>query len=165
VSQDRSNGADQPSATQHGEGAVAAGSTGERPGRQAGRAALRKKGSRLFGLAIMAALVGGVIWWKTSQRGDANAQVYAHALEIVENAPGYGEQPEIYEGLARNAHPAAFAETYSMGGRRTGASFDDERYLTLLFEDMISEAKRNGHDEAAADLEALRLVMRLPAGD
>ena len=106
------------------------------------------------GIAVL--VVGGVIGLKFYNKGSAEAEIKTGMHEWVANAPGYSDDPAYAEALFEKCHPPAFENSYTVGGRRSGARFDDDRYIAELTQAMAAQAKKDGHAPFAAGLEEMK---------
>jgi hypothetical protein len=59
-------------------------------------------------------------------------------------------------------HELAFDQAYKAGGRRTSASFDQERYHAMLVEFYGRKASQDGKPEFTSALEEYRKSQGLP---
>jgi hypothetical protein len=115
----------------------------------------------LIWIGVGLAIAGGVIGFKFYNKGKAEADVKQVAIKVVHDLPGYEKDPKYYDALLEHAHPAAFDDAYTMGGRRRAAKFDSIGYMRSLLARMAEEAKRDNHPEVSA---ALKLELKgLPA--
>jgi hypothetical protein len=115
----------------------------------------------LIWIGVGLAIAGGVIGYKFYNKGKAEADAKQRAVAIVKILPGYEKDARYYDALLEHAHPAAFDDAYTMGGRRRAAMFDAMGYMRSLLSRMAEEAKRDNRTEVSA---ALQLELKgLPA--
>lgn len=109
-------------------------------------------GRKLAVLALTIAAIGGVLYFKFKRRGEASDVVRAEVVEFIQNnLKGYEQNRSLIDGWVQTAHDRAFAAAYDMGGRRRGATFDEDAYTAAFFESLENQAKaRNKKDLALA---------------
>lgn len=91
---------------------------------------------------------GALVGWKFYNRGDNSAQVLRDVdAALVEGCRVYAHNHEYMKHVLEQVHEGAFEHHYTMGGRRTGARFDEEASLDEVLPAMI--AKLNADPPAA----------------
>ena len=108
---------------------------------------------RVVPIAILIALVIGWVSYKKSQ---ASKAVREQAVVLVQAFPLYQENKAYYDSAFVELHDLAFDQAYKPGGRRVAASFDEERYHTMLIGLYHRKATEDGKMELADALEGLR---------
>ncbi len=113
-------------------------------------------------VATVVVVVAVVVGLKFYNKHKTSGEVLAQAESVVQTVPGYEQDPAYHDALFEKAHDEAFSEAYSMGGRRTRARFDSERYLEVLLSTMRDMARADGRQEVAASIESRRVLLELP---
>jgi len=116
----------------------------------------RSAASKVIGIVLVLAILGGVLWWKFSLAEEQSAEVRQQIAAELEELPDYAERSELYTELLETHHDAAFDAHHSMGSRRAGARFDGEAYMDDLFAAMIADAESRGEGACANMLRVLR---------
>lgn len=111
--------------------------------------------SRLGGLLFV--LVAG-IGWRIYVRGEDSDEVRAEAMKVLALVEGYEQNKEILLKMADQAHSVAFSAAYEMGGRRTRATFDEDKYIEAFFKSMVSQADLRGRQDLKKSLLALKAI-------
>jgi hypothetical protein len=63
-------------------------------------------------------------------------------------------------GILDREHSKAFDAAYTMGGRRRGATLDDDKYIEAIFKAMISQCAKDKKKELVAKLTSAREAIR-----
>lgn len=95
-------------------------------------------------------------WFKMSDRGDVSDQTLGDMREIIESMDEYPRNEVFLDSFLKLAHVRAFGDTYDIGTKRRDASFDQEAYLTRVFDELIEECGNHKKPELADALRELR---------
>lgn len=109
-----------------------------------------KKVSRTVGLIVVGVAV--FFGWKLYSKSQASEETKQEAKSFIVNMPGYAADNAYYDSLLESAHPTAFDASYSIGGRRRAAKFDEGQYYDRLLTGMIAKAEQDKRTEAFAAL-------------
>lgn len=116
-------------------------------------------------IALVVISAGAVGWYVS--RGNAGAEVFKVAQEVVAHADGYKENKEFFDWLVKDAHEGVFNDSYHGAtrsrGTRQAAWVEFDKYIDDLFARMISNAKDQSATGVATALEKLKA--RLDAGE
>jgi len=107
---------------------------------------------RLARIGIGVLVIGGVIGLKFYNKGSAEGEIHDEMHKWVASAAGYSEDPAYADALFEKCHESAFEHSYTMGGRRRGARFDDGQYIAELTRTMAAMARKDGHELLAVGL-------------
>ena len=110
-------------------------------------------GKKILGFLV---LVGVVVGIKFYNRGDDSAKVLKDFKEIMEKTDGYIAHSDVLEPMIQRAHQFVFDEAYDMGGRRRGASFDEDKYVVGMLDYMLNDCRKRHKKEAAEWVLAVR---------
>lgn len=106
---------------------------------------------------VIAALIGGGVYLKMSNKSEANENTKADMLNIIHEMETYPSNAQALDEMCELAHDAAFEEAYSMGGRRSSGNFNAEKYIDGFIDSMLQQAETRQLDQKVkAELEALR---------
>jgi hypothetical protein len=114
---------------------------------------------RLLTIALIIAVFVG---WTMYNKSKASATVREQAALLVQLFPLYRENKDYYDSALDEMHDLAFDQAYKVGGRRTSASFDQERYHAMLVAFYRRKASQDGKAEIADALEEYRKSQELP---
>ncbi len=78
-------------------------------------------------------------------------------FELVREMPSFKLNGGYITDLFNSKYDAAFEEAYQMGGRRSSAKFDDTQFVEKLFDEMYSQAQKDGKGEIAKDIAGLKV--------
>jgi hypothetical protein len=107
-------------------------------------------------LLVGAVIIGGV-YMKMSNKSEANENIKTDIIGIVHDMDCYSDNAEKLDQMCEIAHTTAFESAYSIGGRRTSSSFDDQKYINGFVDSMVAQANSWRMDQSVKDeLEALR---------
>ena len=81
---------------------------------------------------------------------------------LVQLFPLYQENKAYFDAALNELHELAFDQAYQSGGRRTSASFDQERYHAILVALYRRKASEDGKHAIADALEEYRKSQGLP---
>lgn len=110
---------------------------------------MRKFGS----LAVFAAFVGLMVWLQFSRKGDADKELLADMKTVISDLDVYPQNATYLDELLEREHRLAFETSYTMGGRRRRARFDEAKYVEQLFGGMLADCRRRGKTEVAESLQ------------
>ena len=88
-------------------------------------------------------------------KAEDNADVKTEMIGIMELLPNYDAKKHYYIRLIDANHDSAFEASYREGGRRRGADFDADKYMSLMKQAMVTDARRDGEEQVAAYIEML----------
>jgi hypothetical protein len=106
--------------------------------------------------AIAAIGIAVVVGFRMSNRGDASGQTLSEMREIIQSMDEYQDNDVLLDGFLKLAHVRAFGKAYDVGGRRDSATYDQEAYLDMVFDDMIEQCQNHHKTELADALQELR---------
>lgn len=113
----------------------------------------------LFVLIAIICIAWGNAYWKRSQINEDYRKDF-HAL--IERCDGYGNNKDYFDWLVDSTHDEVFNESYSIaagsgrrGFTRTEATFDEDKYVTMMIDGMIARAKNDKADHVVKSIEAL----------
>ena len=122
------------------------------------------KASKLKKVAGFAILIAAVFSYRQWKRTDASDEVRAAVHSWVVESEGYGSDPDYFDELLAEAHEAAFAASFHMGGRRTRTRFDSDEYIDAVFTGMRQMAQAEGRHGVAASIQRTHtLYLAAPA--
>lgn len=107
-----------------------------------------------FGITAVAIVVFVIVAWQRSGK-DSDA-VLNQMKQLVSQLDTYPQNAEYLDRMVEHEHKMSFHDYYDMGGRRRGASFDDEGYLRHLLDKMIANCNRDRREDVAKELMELR---------
>ena len=99
-------------------------------------------GRKLGGIAIVAIIIIGVVVSKMRDRSEDSDAIQAEVMELLTEVEGYDQHSGLLATFAKSAHLRAFDKAYGMGSRRTRATFDEEVYVRVFFNDLVKSAQR-----------------------
>ncbi len=114
---------------------------------------------RVVSIAVVIAVVIG---FKLYNKNKASDEVRQQARVLVEQFPEYSENKDYYDSAFDRLHSKAFDQSYSLGGRRTAARFDEDKYLPILIALIQRDASQAGKTQVAESLDAHRRSLKLP---
>ena len=88
-------------------------------------------------------------------KAEDNADIKTEMLGLMELMPNYDQKKHYYIRLVNANHDTAFEASYREGGRRRGADFDAEKYMSMMKRAMAADARRDGEEEVAGYIEML----------
>ncbi len=110
---------------------------------------------KLVGILLAIVIGGSLSYMKFSQQDDDSAEVREMAIAVMEDRlPTYETHEALYVQWLDAHHPAIFDRHYMMGGRRSGASFDEVAYWEDIFAAIADSAARDGYTNCEADIVA-----------
>jgi hypothetical protein len=113
--------------------------------------------------AVLLVVATGAAFLKRSSAGEEYRKV---AHKIVAQIDGYSAKPDYYDWLADWAHDKVFNESYHMAVpsrySRDHSYVDDDKYISLLLETMIEEARTDNAVQVAEAVEKFRKSIEEP---
>ncbi len=106
-------------------------------------------------IGVFVLMVGAIVGWKFYNKGNDEAAIKSTMKEWVVGAAGYDSDPTYCDALFERFHSDVFEKTYALGGRRRGASFDDDKYISMMTSRMSTQARKDGKPEIATGLEEM----------
>ena len=113
-------------------------------------------GKKVLGIAVV---VTAIMIFKMKNMGEEDSAIQEEMQAIVESLPCYDAHGEYLDTLFERHHGIAFQEAYEMGGRRRGATFDENAYIEKLFGRMIKNARDRSKRDLVECLQEARGVM------
>lgn len=93
-------------------------------------------------------------------KSEDDVQVKSEMIAVVRQFPDYSSHADYYERLVTSCHKQAFENAYHMSGRRTSASLDVPRYLTVIAGLMADRAQKEGQTDVAQSLRNFRSLVQ-----
>ena len=117
----------------------------------------KKRGlNRFIGIIIVVAIIVGFKFYNKSKAGD---DIRSQTIEIVQAMPGYDENQSYIDSIFEPCFEAAFEASYEMGNRRRSAKFDQDKYITTLFDNLMVRSKQDGKEELARRFKVYKMVL------
>lgn len=117
----------------------------------------KKRGFHKFiGIIIVIAIVVG---FKFYNKGKASDDIRSQTIEIVQAMPGYEENQAYIDSILEPCFATAFEASYDMGGRRRSAKFDQDKYITTLFDNLMERSKQDGKEDLAIRFKVYKMVL------
>ena len=107
-------------------------------------------------MAIFLVLIGVVVFLKMRNQGDNSEQILSDMREIISSLEVYEANADYLDQKLETRHMKAFRDSYEMGGRRRGSTFDQDKYIQDLLTTMVKDCNRDNRRDVAAALVALR---------
>ncbi|QDV92498.1 hypothetical protein RAS2_36190 [Phycisphaerae bacterium RAS2] len=112
--------------------------------------------TRKLGAILTTVVVIGLIFFlRFRQRSEDSNEAREQAMVIVSSLDEYESNKTLLDSMAKLAHSVAFDAAYTMGGRRTRATFDADAYLDAFLRSMIDQAAQMGRADLKKPLLAL----------
>ena len=73
--------------------------------------------------------------------------------------PGYDENQSYINSIFEPCFETAFQASYDMGSRRRSAKFDQDKYITTLFDNLMVRSKQDGKEELARRFKVYKRVL------
>ena len=83
----------------------------------------------------------GLVDVEIVEEDEASAAIRNDMMAVLRETGVYREHKAFVDRWEELAHRKAFSEAFSLGVRRRASSFDEERYIHLFFEELISRAE------------------------
>ena len=119
----------------------------------------------LFRLVPFVVIIAALVGFKYYNKSKANKQIREEAFVLVQDFPRYEEFKPYYDAAFDEHHGMAFDQSYKMGARRSGSTFDSDKYVAILVALIEHDAAEDGHAEIAQSLVLYRGLNGLPAVD
>lgn len=117
----------------------------------------KKRGlSRFIGIIIVVAIIVGFKFYNKSKAGD---DIRSQTIEIVQVMPGYDENKLYIDSIFEPCFETAFQASFDMGSRRRSAKFDQDKYITTLFDNLMVRSKQDGKEELARRFKVYKMVL------
>jgi hypothetical protein len=114
----------------------------------------------LIVLAVaISVLVGVAVYNKDCSSDKVRSQVY----EVIQKLPSYEIEKEYLDSIFTASHDSAFAAAYEYGRRRRAASFDAQKYVAAIFDNMSAKARGDGKEDLANELVAVKILLQASA--
>ena len=117
---------------------------------------------RGVGIAVAVLMMLGLKFYNKSQSSTA---VKERIHEIVATLPHYSSEQPYIDSLFDKAHERGFEAAYSSGSKRRRARFDTSKYIQVVFNTMIEDAKLEGRGELANEIQARESLLLNIADD
>lgn len=100
---------------------------------------------------LVAAVLGGMLYWKSVQRAEAEAEARESPAALFMHTLIYPPNREYLDALFREGHDEAFAKAYRSGSLFTPSEWDQQVYMAEIIEYVGRRAVAdNRHDIAEA---------------
>ena len=117
----------------------------------------RKRGlNKFIGIIIVVAIIVGFKFYNKSKAAD---DIRSQTIEIVQAMPGYDENKQYIESIFEPCFATAFEAAYDMGGRRRSAKFNQDKYITTLFENLMTRSERDGKEKLARRFKVYNMIL------
>ena len=117
----------------------------------------KKRGlNRFIGIIIVVAIIVGFKFYNKSKAGD---DIRSQTIEIVQAMPGYDENQSYIDSILEPCFETAFEASYDMGSRRRSAKFDQNKYITTLFDNLRVRSEQDGKEELARRFKVYKMVL------
>ena len=98
--------------------------------------------NRIVRIAVFGAIAIGVAFYvRMSRRSELGEKAKATANQILTQAEGYETHRKFFELYSDLAHSSALEEAYTIGGRRTRDTFDENVYMGVFFGKLMNRAR------------------------
>ena len=111
---------------------------------------------RFIGIIIVVAIIVGFKFYNKSKAGD---DIRRQTIEIVQAMPGYDENQSYINSIFEPCFETAFEASYDMGGRRKSAEFNQDKYITTLFDNLMTRSEQDGKEELARRFKVYKMVL------
>ena len=117
----------------------------------------KKRGlNRFIGIIIVVVIIVGFKFYKKDEASD---NIRSQTIEIVQVMPGYDENKLYIDSIFEPCFETAFQASYEMGSRRRSAKFDQDKYITTLFDNLMVRSKQDGKEELARRFKVYKMVL------
>ena len=117
----------------------------------------KKRGlNRFIGIIIVVVIIVGFKFYKKDEASD---NIRSQTIEIVQAMPGYDENQSYINSIFEPCFETAFQASYEMGSRRRSAKFDQDKYITTLFDNLMVRSKQDGKEELARRFKVYKMVL------
>lgn len=117
----------------------------------------KKRGlNRFIGIIIVVVIIVGFKFYKKDEASD---NIRSQTIEIVQAMPGYDENQSYINSIFEPCFETAFQASYDMGSRRRSAKFDQDKYITTLFDNLMVRSKQDGKEELARRFKVYKMVL------
>jgi len=110
-------------------------------------------------VVILVVVIGVIVAFKMKNQGDDSATIQAEMQKLIAALPCAGDSAEYLDSLIVRHHNVAFREAYTMGGRRTKARFDQDKYIENILTRMIKAARDAGKPDLVDCLQEARAIL------
>ena len=111
---------------------------------------------RFIGIIIVVVIIVGFKFYKKDKASD---NIRSQTIEIVQAMPGYDENQSYINSIFESCFETAFQASYDMGSRRRSAKFDQDTYITTLFDNLMVRSKQDGKEELARRFKVYKMVL------
>lgn len=112
-------------------------------------------GGRAAGILIVCALAFAGIFMKLHNQSATGDDMYEEVISAMETMPDYWKYQAVYMNALDAHHEVCFDRYYDIGGRRTAASFDEDKYWMDLLAEMADDIERDGYKDCAGNVRHL----------
>ena len=117
----------------------------------------KKRGlHRFIGIIVVIAVIVGFKFYNKSKAGD---DIRSQTIEIVQTMPGYDENQSYIDSIFEPCFETAFEASYDMGGRRRSARFDQDKYISTLFDNLRQRSEQDGKEELARRFKVYKMIL------
>lgn len=92
-------------------------------------------------------------------RNKASDEVKSQTQELIQKMPSYEKEKQYIDNIFEASYKSAFEAAYDYGGRHRSASFDENKYITTVFDNMISMAKNDAKEDLASELHVIKILL------
>ena len=107
-------------------------------------------------VAIIAVVIGVMVFFKMRNQGDDSAAVLSDMKAVISSMEAYEDNADFLDQTLETCHMTVFSDSYDMGSRRRGATFDEDKYIQDVLTLMVKHCNRFNRKELAAPLAELR---------
>lgn len=131
-----------------------------------GGAPVRRKRSFLSTILFIAIAVAAVLGWKLYNKASTSSKIERDLIAYIASHDLQPEDLAFCESRVHEIHPDIFDSCYRLGGRRSGAKFDQEKYVHSMLGRLAADANQAGRPTLGATLTILDATTTLePAGN
>lgn len=113
-------------------------------------------GVRTVGGLVAVAIAAAVFLGRGMfQRENLDSKYLTEAYALVEHCDQYRKHQGYIIGICESVHEEAFRQSFSPGGRRRSAKFNEGQYFSELFKRMRERAITDGQYEVAESISKL----------
>lgn len=110
-------------------------------------------------LIIAAIAIPIFVGLTTYKRNKASDEVKSQTHELLQNMPSYEKEKQYIDKIFEASYKSSFESAYDYGGRRKSASFDEKKYITTVFDNMITMAKTDAKKDLSNELKLIKILI------
>ncbi len=107
-------------------------------------------------VVIIMVVIGVAVFFKMRNQGDNSEQVLSDMRVIISSLDVYEANSDYLDQILETRHMKAFRDSYEMGRRRRGPTFEEDKYIQDVLTMMVKDCNRDNERDLAATLVALR---------